>query len=268
MYFIIMLPGLNFEGRCRKPITAPTVLTKSLAEEIGIHIGDGCLCLRKKAGHYDYFVCLHRDEEDYKDYVIALIRHLYGIAPSHVDKDEIEKSVALEYNSRMLFEFKKMLGLPIGNKKDVVIPEFVEDSEFVLDCVRGIFDMDGSLTFKKKYRNRHYYPVIKIDNKNPALILQVERILLSVGIKSFTQLDRPMLASNGSLSNMSTVFISGKKRLEKFLYIVSPKNENHISKYRIWKKFGFCPPKTTLEERRKILQGTLNPENFYAGGGI
>ena len=47
---------------------------------------------------------------------------------------------------------------------------------------------------------------------------------------------------------------------------VIPQNPKHITKYLIWKKFGFCPTNTTLEERRKILKGEINPYSYYKGG--
>lgn len=42
-------------------------------------------------------------------------------------------------------------------------------------------------------------------------------------------------------------------------------NPVNITKYTIWKKFGFCPPKLSSEERRKILKGDINPYSYYMG---
>lgn len=263
-----MLPRIETKGKFRNRITFPKTLSNELAEEIGIHIGDGSLFLRKKEGHYDYFVCFHRDEESYKNYVIQLIESIYGIKPSHVDKDEKEKSILVEYNSKQLFLWKRAIGMPDGDKRKILIPKFLINSKFVVACIRGIFDTDGSVTFKKKYRDCHYYPVIKIDNKNPMLISQLESALEKMGINTSSQMNKPMKASNGSVSLLSTVYISGKRNINKWFDVVSPKNENHITKYRIWKEFGFCPPKSTLEQRKMILDGTLNPNEFYAGGEI
>ena len=43
-------------------------------------------------------------------------------------------------------------------------------------------------------------------------------------------------------------------------------NYAKYSKYEVWKKFGFCPPYTTLKQRKKILNGELDPYSFYSNG--
>jgi len=261
------LPVINFENLIfRKEISFPEKLSSELAEEIGIHIGDGSLVLRKKEGHYDYFVCLSTEEESYKNHVIKLIKKIYGILPSRIDIDK--NSVNIEYSSKLLLLWKSSMGLPIGNKKDITIPEIISSSVFITDCLRGIFDTDGSVTFKKKGHNYHTYPVLKIDNKNYRLIVQINSILRNIGITSSFQLNRPRISSNGSKSFVSTIYVSGKSNTVKWFKLISPKNEIHITKYHLWKKFGFCPPKTTLEERKLMLNGKMNPRTFYAEGGI
>jgi len=263
------LPTIDLKQiRFRTKINFPPSLSKELAEEIGIHIGDGSLFFRKKENHYDYVVCLNREEESYKNYVISLIKKIYGIFPSYIDRDKVENSINIEYYSKLLFLWKKSLGLPIGNKREITIPKFILNSIFVTDCLRGIFDTDGSITFKKKKNNYHSYPVLKIDNKSSKLILQINSLLKKIEINSSFQLNRPHISSKGSTSFVSTLYISGKSNLVKWFNLISSKNEIHITKYKIWKKFGFCLSKTTLKHRKLILSGKLNPKKFYAEGGI
>jgi len=263
------LPTINMKQiRFRTKINFPISLSKDLAEEIGIHIGDGSLFFRKKENHYDYVVCLSREEESYKNYVINLIKKIYGIVPSYIDKDKTENSINIEYYSKLLFLWKKSIGLPISDKSEITIPKFVLDSFFVIDCLRGIFDTDGSVTFKKKNQKYHSYPVLKIDNKSSKLVLQINLLLKKIGISSSFQLNKIHVSSNRSTSPVSTVYFSGKSNLLKWFNLVSSKNEIHTTKYKIWKKFGFCPPKTTLKQRKLILSGDLSPEKNYVGDGI
>lgn len=35
-------------------------------------------------------------------------------------------------------------------------------------------------------------------------------------------------------------------------------NPVHLTKYDIWKKFGFCPPRTKLQQRIDILEGKID----------
>jgi len=39
-------------------------------------------------------------------------------------------------------------------------------------------------------------------------------------------------------------------------------NPVHITKYQIWKKFGFCPPNTNLQHRIRILDDEKTFLNF------
>ena len=43
------------------------------------------------------------------------------------------------------------------------------------------------------------------------------------------------------------------KDLKKWFELIGFSNSKHNTKVEIWKKFGYCPPYTKLEERKKIL---------------
>lgn len=57
--------------------------------------------------------------------------------------------------------------------------------------------------------------------------------------------------------------ISGRHRLEQWMKVVSFNNPVHLSKYLIFKKYGFVPPHTTLAERKKILKKKIDPWSYY-----
>jgi len=257
------LPSIDLTKiKFRKIITFPRKLSSELAEEIGIHIGDGSLFFRQKEGHYDYVVSLNIEEESYKNYIIYLMKRIYGILPSYIDVEKSDNSINIEYNSKLLLLWKKSIGLPIGKKSEITIPKFIPNSIFVVDFLRGIFDTDGSVTFKKKSGRYHSYPVLKIDNKSSKLILQINSLSRKIGINSSFDLNSSHISSKGSESFISTIYISGRRNLVKWFNSVSPRNEIHLTKYQIWKKFGFCPPKTKLEQRKLILRGELDPFKF------
>ena len=92
--------------------------------------------------------------------------------------------------------------------------------------------------------------------------------LKKIGINSSYQLNKLHVSSEGKSSCVSTIFISGKSNLHKWFSIVGPKNEIHTIKYEIWKKFGFCPPKISLDERKLIINEKINPKMFYAEARI
>jgi len=249
-------------------VSIPTSVTPELCEEIGIHIGDGYLSARKwkSSIHRDYSVCLSLEEKMYQKHVKSLLRKLYSIEPRDEPRPE-RNGFNLNICSKQLVLWKQSIGFPTGPKHDIVIPDIVLKSDFAANCIRGIFDTDGSVTFKKKYRDRHYYPVIKIDSKSKLLILQISGLLETFGISNYTSLDDEILNSNGTKSIRNTLFISGNKMLEKWFSVIGSSNYVHLSKFLVWKKFGFCPPKTTQKQRKMFLDGGLNPLSFECWRG-
>ena len=46
--------------------------------------------------------------------------------------------------------------------------------------------------------------------------------------------------------------------------LIGSNNPKHITKFWIWQKWGFCPPRTKLNMRMLILNGLIQPEAFYS----
>ena len=66
-------------------------------------------------------------------------------------------------------------------------------------------------------------------------------------------------------SNDYLIEMKGKKALEKWASTIKFNNPVQQTRYEIFKKHGFVPPKTTLAQRKQILAGKLNPRSFYDG---
>ena len=58
----------------------------------------------------------------------------------------------------------------------------------------------------------------------------------------------------------------GEKNLKLWMDKINFNNFKHLSKYLIWKQYGFCPPKTNLKQREEILSEKLDPYSFYKNG--
>jgi len=52
-------------------------------------------------------------------------------------------------------------------------------------------------------------------------------------------------------------------QVNKWFDMISSKNPKHLTKYQVWKEFGFCPPHTTLDQRKQILKKEISPYSFY-----
>lgn len=137
----------------RRGLCLPQQLSKELAEEIGIHVGDGCLRMKKYSyqAKYVYEITSNKNERDYLEgHVIPLIKKLYNLAPKIRTNHNALSCYLL---SKGVCEFKKSIGLPVGRKDHIEIPKLVLDSFFITDFLRGLFDTDGYLRFLD--RNKH-----------------------------------------------------------------------------------------------------------------
>jgi hypothetical protein len=123
----------------------------------------------------------------------------------------------------------------------MIIPKWIlTKKQFMKKFIRGLVDTDGSLFFAKRgtYKSNKY-PVIEIKIYDEMLLEQVFEILKELGLNPIKQKYK--------------VQLNGIYRLNEWLKNIGFKNSNHLSRYYIWKKFGFCPPNTKLKERLKIL---------------
>jgi hypothetical protein len=55
----------------------------------------------------------------------------------------------------------------------------------------------------------------------------------------------------------------GSEKLEKWMNLIGIKNPVKLTRYLVWKRFGFCPPHTTLKQREDFLNGKLDINSQY-----
>lgn len=231
----------------KRELKIPKYLTKDLAEEIGIHLGDGSLGIyRNKFAiknylKYAYHIAGSYDDEQYfKKFLIPLMEKLYNIR-SHFYKSKNEKSITLSYQSKGLLYFKGSLGMPLGKKLNIAIPKIISDSDLKLHFIRGLFDTDGCLTFLKRHRKIHYYPRIDICSNSSRLIKQVSRILEKNEFVLTTTYDEIRNAGNGTLCKTSRLFLNGQENLFRWMKKIGTSNPKNRNKFNIWQKYGYLP---------------------------
>ena len=120
----------------RNNIKLPESITEELAEEVGIHIGDGNLhvSIDKKGGKgYRYRIDGNlTDETLYHDgFIKPLMKSLYNCGGYQFINRE-RNSIQSNFRSKLIFYYKnKILGLPIGLKSNIEIPKPIfQDNEF------------------------------------------------------------------------------------------------------------------------------------------
>lgn len=224
----------------KRGLKLPTRISKEVAEELGIHVGDGCLYsyvnnFGTTGFRYNISGGLH-EIEYFEGYLIPLIKKVYGIdGRIRIRQDGLE----LEYRYKTLVTFKHLLGLPIGKKNEIKIPECVLTSPFVYDFLRGLVDTDGCLTFHKKYKKLHYYPRIDITSKSKTLIFQLNSILTKAGFTTTFVLDRKCPAGNGTICKCSRIFLNGRKNLEKWISLIGFSKPETLRRISEWKIKGY-----------------------------
>ncbi len=146
------------------------------------------------------------------------------------------------------------IGLVHGRRKT----EFAEVPSKILGAgwnkvkliIRGFADTYGSLFFGKKGTyQKHSYPTIEMRSASLRLLIQqFQTILRENGFAPYLRKTFPHYESKASF-----LYLSGKEQLSKWIKEIGFRNPKHLTKYQVWKKMGFCPPRTNLRHRLQLL---------------
>ena len=254
----------------KRKIIIPKLLSLSLAEDIGMQIGDGSLPIFiDKKGVQHYIIACYgniiEDQEYLKNFIIPLKEKLFNIKLS-LKNHKVAGTCYIKFESKAIFTFyENIIGLQVGKKNNISIPKIILKAplEIKLACIRGIADTDFSLSFKKDFRGIHRDPYIQLTCSSKFLIKQISRILKDIAIVYTLNFDLKSKIKNRKKTYIKhRLTIHGKKNLEKWMKNISFSNPVHLTKYLIWKKFGFCPPSTTLDQRFAILNGEIQAQVF------
>ncbi|MBU3905295.1 MAG: hypothetical protein KJ906_04070 [Nanoarchaeota archaeon] len=239
----------------KKDIVIPIEMTEDLAEDIGIHIGDGSMYLNKNGGYaISCFGDAVEDKEHYLKRIMPLKQKLFNLPIKISGRKDV---FGFTICSKALYRFYLSFGIPTGSKaKSICVPDIIKKSykNIKFAFLRGLADTDFSLMFKAKSakHERHYYPTISASFASKKLVKDIIEILDEMNFKTaFTESSGKRL---GKIHKCYRLDINGRENLERWMGLIGFNNPKHYTKYLIWKKFGFCKPKTTLEQRRRFLE--------------
>jgi len=203
-------------------------ITEELAEETGIHVGDGSM------NHYKigscYTVACHReDDREYVDsIVLPLIKRIYGKTPK--PRFWSKGTYGFRICSKSIIGFKNsILGLPLGKKNNIRIPEvFYNDKKLLPSFLRGLFDTDGSVyIWPREDRRTKRYPRIYFSSISKILVRQVRDILKQYGFRiSYCEV-MPKMLNNQKLYRLS---INGNEMAKKWVDKIGFNNPKHAKK--------------------------------------
>ena len=239
-------------------------MTPEIAEICGIHAGDGYL--RKRGDKTELEIGGSVEEKGYyDDHVVSLFKKAFHIAVS--PRMYSKGTYGIIVMNRNVADLLNSLGFPYGKKSKIVaVPIDILNSKnkvFLAKFLRGLFDTDGHLGFRKFYgkgytefkRNFHNYPTIRLTTVSRKLAEDIIMILNFLEIRSFLYSYKP---KNPRDSYVYCVIVNGVVELEKWMMIIGTKNPVKLSRYLVWKKFGYCPTKLTLRQREELLNEKLH----------
>ena len=241
-----------------------------LAEISGVHAGDGYL--RNGGNRWEWDISGSYDEKEYYDnHLIPLFKSVFNI--------KIEgryfphrSTYGFVIRDKKVIKFAHdALKFPYGAKSTIVSasPFVFKNVELMKNFFRGYFDTDGSFSCGKKYgkgiefkRKYHCYPRVTLVTVSNNLSLDLQRLLnkLDIGYCHYNYMPKPVNENLKYIYNLN-----GIGNAEKLILLINPKNHTKMSRYLIWKKFGFCPTNISYAQREKVLKDSLDPYSFYKG---
>ena len=256
-----------------KGIVLPNKLTAELAYDVGVHIADGCMNAYKVRTGTDFYYKCSGNPETEKEWYDAVLLPLKKKLFNFPNEAKLMKdgTYGLNFRSKAIVQFYcKVIGLPLGKKSQtIVIPKIIFDNpDLRLPCLRGIFDADGYVSFKKRYKKFHYYPYLGFSTQSKVLVHQIKAILDNLEIPNSACCVERFDKRFKENKPIHAALVSGKIAFKKFEEIVGFRVTNDIAKIRIWEKFGYCPPNISFSEKTEILRGKKNPLEYYGPGEI
>ncbi|HIH25548.1 hypothetical protein J4476_06000 [Candidatus Woesearchaeota archaeon] len=218
---------INYSGKDRiKQIKFPKYMNSLLAEEIGIHIGDGFLSLEKS----DFRVKGHKiDERDYyNNHIKDLYKKLYNI---NVNLKDYEDTYGFELYSKAIKSFKtKVLGIKAGKKDNITVPQIISNNNdnIKIAFLRGLFDTDCNLYFSPKNGKTNHYPVLSLYQSSRELIFEINRMLINLNFNTRVYQDHRYEGW--------TICLYGYNNLFKFIKVIGFNNRKHLIKFELWKQ--------------------------------
>ncbi len=237
-------------------------INPDIAEIIGAFIGDGWIEYREKGLYITG--CPTEDKLYYDNYLAPLFsKHLQKVKPKNFTSWKVYGIAS--YRKEVINKALKM-GCQKGEKcLTVEIPNVIlkeKDHNIIKSLLRGIFDTDGSFWCERSRaktstlwkRTHNYHPEFRITSCSKKLLEQIKYLLDELKIESkVVQKSEKKYQLNRNRSPLYALNIRKIKEIEKWFKIIGTSNPRHQTRYQVWKKLGYLPPRTTIHQRFEIL---------------
>ncbi len=143
------------------------------------------------------------------------------------------------YSKKIVLFLSEYLDIPIGRKASLKIPRAFSGNYLFFYFLRGLFDTDGCLTFKKRYRETPYYPTISISSIDKTLMEQVKTRLDNAGFKVnlFKDVKIKDKRFKKGYSRISRIELNGFNNLSRWMALIGTNHPKNVKKMNLfWKK--------------------------------
>jgi DNA-binding transcriptional regulator WhiA len=207
-------------------------LTGGIAELYGALLGDGCLSRFYSAYDKRTRFCVQltghtHDREYYEEILKPVIRSTFGISGTIRPRAKTN-AIIYDVYSRNAFEFFQNLGMPVGKKQDLKIPEEITTNKPLMQAVVcGIFNTDGSIyrRYSKKYaKHSRIYRHLVVQFKMNALTLIRQ-------IKAF--LSENSIVTNKIIRDRDAFVlrITDQSSINSFMSLIRTRHKYHMERY-------------------------------------
>ena len=159
-------------------------------------------------------------DKAYADYVCNLTGDLFHIKAGRIYRESV---VVIQISRKILVKYLLKIGLKKGNKlkQHLDIPRWIKkEHRYVMACVRGLIDTDGSLYLHKYTSNGkiYYYRKISFSSRSKYLIKSVKEIFESITL-------HPKIDCRGDIRLYNT------NEVKTYFSIIGSHNPKHIKKF-------------------------------------
>ena len=221
-------------------ILIPSKITVDLAYLCGVFAGDGSMNFR--ASKFEYSLkCVGnpKDEKEfYRSVLSPLMKRVFGVTLKLKYHDK-RTTYGFTVYSKNLVKYLVSLGLPLGKKFDSLqIHKCCSVNSLSIPFVRGLFDTDGCISFKKRYRNYPYYPVISFSSKSSSFTKEVVSILKHLDFRVVELYDYILYDKRiaKGFTKISKIELNGQSNLDLWMKLIGFSNPKHLEKIKRYGK--------------------------------
>lgn len=206
----------------------PVNIDEFLAEEIGLHLGDGSMNFYNNKGLYQLRGHIIDDKNHYQTRIKGLYKQIFNI---NIKLREMPSTGVYGFQiwSNKIVDYKsKILKLPLGKKVNFIIPkEIRNDLELAKHFLRGYYDTDGCLYLEKK--NNKLYPRVEFSTISNLFFEQLQEILKQLGFNFTCYREK---RAKYDWNDLHKIRINGVKMTNKWFNEIKPANLKHLNKFK------------------------------------